>query len=743
MKTNTLLISIAAGLLTAASASAGTWTYTGDTASGTLAHSDPAWVLDVSVSETELTVTRASALPDDPAGLPLADGIDGGYSIVAIDESAFAYCLSLTNVTIGSGVVHIGGMAFAGCSNLTAISVSDDNTAYKSVSGVLFDKAGETLIQCPGGKSGAYTIPGSVSSIGDYAFADCAGLTGVTLTTNVASIGESALSGCTGLVFVAFMGTCPSVAASGDLYAGSPSVTNHIYCSAATSWLSQLDSGSFIGDTAFWCGRPVRLLDKPTLGVSMNRSFTFDNSVFPPVITIPGAFPEGDIEATNITGVAEAELKVTVKGLPSGMKYDAKTGQITGVPTKTGVFTVTVTVTGKGKASAKQTFTLEVAPLPEAVIGAFNGFARNFWNGIVGGTFTMTATKTGKLTAKAVTSIGTQSFSAKSWDSAENGVFTVWLANKKAGLSVTVYTATAPGEMGVRGGAWLDNAQYDLIGQKTETAPADTYTVALPVYGDPLEQGVATNAPLGDGYLTITVNNKGVVKLAGLAADGVTKLSASSTMLREDDMWYIPVLFKVNSGWGYCGGLLGIDQDSKISGFNWYWNYPGKKPPTPADDVFTVMLAPIGGAYTAAGAALYGGATFSAVEPPVDDWIGTWLHMPDVAITNKNGKLSIPSGKKPAKNRTTGDYTFDPVNPAVATLTVTAKSGIIKGKFNTYLEAADGSFKQTSVSYAGVLLPALIGDDDDTDIARGSYLIPWKHNNRLNLKKSYQVKITE
>ena len=43
------------------------------------------------------------------------------------------------------------------------------NSVYSSVDGVLFDKSQTTLIQCPGGKAGSYTIPNSVTSIGDDA----------------------------------------------------------------------------------------------------------------------------------------------------------------------------------------------------------------------------------------------------------------------------------------------------------------------------------------------------------------------------------------------------------------------------------------------------------------------------------------------------------------------------------------------------------------------------------------------
>ena len=57
-----------------------------------------------------------------------------------------------------------------------------------------------------------------------------------------------------------------------------------------------------------------------------------------------------------------SEPKITVKGLPSGLKYDAKTQKVSGQAKKPGVYTVTVTATNvsQKKATAKSTAVFEI-----------------------------------------------------------------------------------------------------------------------------------------------------------------------------------------------------------------------------------------------------------------------------------------------------------------------------------------------------------------------------------------------
>jgi BspA type Leucine rich repeat region (6 copies) len=132
-------------------------------------------------------------------------------SVTSIGNGAFTYCYNLTSVTIGNSLTSIGDAAFSYCSGLTNIAVNTANPSYASSAGVLFNKSLILLIQYPGGLVGSYAIPNSVTSIGDYAFYGCTGLTSVTIPNSVTSIGQYAFSYCSGLTSVTIGNSVTSI----------------------------------------------------------------------------------------------------------------------------------------------------------------------------------------------------------------------------------------------------------------------------------------------------------------------------------------------------------------------------------------------------------------------------------------------------------------------------------------------------------------------------------------------------
>jgi len=123
-------------------------------------------------------------------------------SITSIGDATFRFCTSLTSITIPSSVASITSSAFMNCTKLASINVDASNPKYSSINGVLFDKAATTLILYPPGGDTSYTIPNSVTSIGENSFCNCTALTSVVIPSSVTSIKHSAFEGCTSLISV-------------------------------------------------------------------------------------------------------------------------------------------------------------------------------------------------------------------------------------------------------------------------------------------------------------------------------------------------------------------------------------------------------------------------------------------------------------------------------------------------------------------------------------------------------------
>ena len=149
-------------------------------------------------------------------------------SVTSIGDYAFSWCQSLTSVTIPDSVTTIRDGAFYGCSSLTEF-----NSKFASEDGRCLIIDGTLNSFAPAGLT-EYTIPDSVTRIGDYAFYGCSSLTSVTIPDSVTTIRERAFDGCSSLTSVTIGDSVTTI--------GSDAFD---YCSSLTS--------VYISDLSAWC----------------------------------------------------------------------------------------------------------------------------------------------------------------------------------------------------------------------------------------------------------------------------------------------------------------------------------------------------------------------------------------------------------------------------------------------------------------------------------------------------------
>ena len=88
-----------------------------------------------------------------------------------IEADAFRNCSSLHTIEVPTLVESIE--TSAGCTALSEINVQAGNSHYSSKDGVLLSGDGKSILWFPMGKEGEYTLPSTVTTVGDYAFRNC------------------------------------------------------------------------------------------------------------------------------------------------------------------------------------------------------------------------------------------------------------------------------------------------------------------------------------------------------------------------------------------------------------------------------------------------------------------------------------------------------------------------------------------------------------------------------------------
>ena len=140
-------------------------------------------------------------------------------SVTSIGNSAFYGCTILKTTTIPNSVIEIGNKAFYACRNFQSVTIPNSVTklgtaafSLCSSAKAFYGKFASTDNRClivngtlnsfaPCGLT-EYTIPDSITEIGELSFPYCTHLQSVTIPDSVTSIGEKAFLNCTSLIEV-------------------------------------------------------------------------------------------------------------------------------------------------------------------------------------------------------------------------------------------------------------------------------------------------------------------------------------------------------------------------------------------------------------------------------------------------------------------------------------------------------------------------------------------------------------
>lgn len=222
----------------------------------------------------------------------------GSATVTNTTMAPFKDCKNLKSVTLPDNWAIMRNR-FNGCDALEEVLVTDNNSQYISVDGVILSLDGTELVYFPAGKAvgEAYTVPETVKVIGDYSFfhtrvtsatnyiADYAKISELVITSNVTEIGTYAFEYCEDLVKVTFAG-------NGKL----SSIGNYAFAYSGLESVMIPSTVTTIGNNAFYTCKSLETVNfetnsnLTTIGNSAFRSIPVTSIAFPDSVTSVGTY---------------------------------------------------------------------------------------------------------------------------------------------------------------------------------------------------------------------------------------------------------------------------------------------------------------------------------------------------------------------------------------------------------------------------------------------------------------------
>ena len=229
---------------------------------------------------------------DDSGNLTLS-GSGEMWNYYGNDDSPFKG-YEIRKATVEYGITSIGEYAFVGCSGLTELTLPNSITSI-----------GESAFDGCSGLT-ELTLPNSITSIGRSAFAGCTGLTELILPNSVRSIGDYAFSGCSGLTELILPSSVTSIGG---------------YAFYGCSGLTELTLPNSVASIGSWAFAGCRGLTKLTLpdGVTSIGYFAFYDCSGMTELTLPNSLESIEDSAfEGCRGLTELTLPNSVTRIGEG-----------------------------------------------------------------------------------------------------------------------------------------------------------------------------------------------------------------------------------------------------------------------------------------------------------------------------------------------------------------------------------------------------------------------------------------
>ncbi len=415
---------------------------------------------------------------------------------------------------------------------------------------------------------------------------------------------------------------------------------------------------------------------------------------------------------------ANLPTKFVAVGVPRGMKFDSKTGQLTGRPTRPGTYAIQVFAQNAAGRSEVETYELVVEDLPPGTVNTFRGLVarQEALNQQLGGTALVKVSPTGSYSGAMV--LGGRRFPFRGLLTTQPGGVapTAEVVVRRGGLADLEITfemagagpkVTGTASAGGLVEAWSAQPDHWSARARPATAWVGSHTVALLVSGAPI---------MGTGFAVATISASGAVRLVGRS--GNAQPFSQSAVLTE--LGEVPMSALIDQRRDSVQGVLRFVPgtapdlvDGLVSGDLSWVRILQPESNRLYREGFSRALVAEGRRYVRpeVGAVLMG-------LPLPGDVAGGWNAKIGFLSTGLTGAvLESVLAAVPFRLETTHRAAFDgPANPAAVRVAFNANTGLVTGSFALVdPNPLGGADIRRRVVFYGVL---------NGDRAQGSFVIP-------------------